>query len=957
MKTTVRQILMVLILLTGGINLLYANDRPKLHELKAKKLEMLASGVAPQEKKGEWGYATSDGKYVISPVFASALPVNSRQVAFVAYVKKSGHKVWTPIDLKGFYLTDLEFDSVVKDFDDRGLAVVKTGGRYGVINHLGKMVANHSYSYFVDKGPVYVLYNKGAGCVAIAKDRTEKGYTTYSFAPDEHVIVHTETGYGILTPNKFEVTADFVYDSVKELSGCYAYVLQKGNKKYLYSQDKVSSAYDDVVPGNGNEYFAVKSNGKWGALTPSHFSLLSCEQEQVPVLKKDDFTAFEEKSGRYYVTTRERKSVSQYDDYLFARYQKVQSDYLLENTLELSAKKNVLSALRTLYATPEFAKVQHLDAAVQFSENLKLVLLSHDNAPAQYLDIETGWMKKVDDVLYHAFPSKTGAPAFASCLRDGKFGIIDIRNKNVLVPFEYDKIQSLRNGYAVLLKPNFECLYNVQESQMIATGESSSVNLDFINLGLAILKHSSGDAVYSMTENKYLVQADGDIYYVDSLSVGSEMIDVIAVSNGEKYALYALTSGERLTDFLFDSFDVGGSFFGGKYLPVCVADKWGVYDLSTRKYILPCAYDSVREGDVYEGNHYVYVDKGEKIGLYNLGKKKFLFETQFDKMEISKGLVLLTRDERNAIFYLKRNVMIDYVRLDDEEGEIIRFPTTLPLELDLIREGYFWLYESSESTYECPFYCDLNSGKIACCGEGESSGSHVIGNYYYFDSGDASPGIIQNTKGCGYMGFGHSWPGPKDFILKSKYPLLKYDYVIDNCVDESFRYEEGYQGDDNGPANNAALYKIYDLNIVHGVSDVIGCEVDSAHVYSSMEYVGRGVVKAKMLNPENTWIYDIVSDQWLIKTDKYVQVWDSDGLRFKVEGDATEYLLHEDLRVLVPVNTGFDLKDYEDLQLVNSSNSYSTSYNNGKRVWKLYDRNSNKSYPECDRISLMYQQK
>lgn len=472
MKTTVRQILMVLILLTGGINLLYANDRPKLHELKAKKLEMLASGVAPQEKKGEWGYATSDGKYVISPVFASALPVNSRQVAFVAYVKKSGHKVWTPIDLKGFYLTDLEFDSVVKDFDDRGLAVVKTGGRYGVINHLGKMVANHSYSYFVDKGPVYVLYNKGAGCVAIAKDRTEKGYTTYSFAPDEHVIVHTETGYGILTPNKFEVTADFVYDSVKELSGCYAYVLQKGSKKYLYSQDKVSSAYDDVVPGNGNEYFAVKSNGKWGALTPSHFSLLSCEQDQVPVLKKDDFTAFEEKSGRYYVTTRERKSVSQYDDYLFERYQKAQSDYLLENTLELSAKKNVLSALRTLYATPEFAKVQHLDAAVQFSENLKLVLLSHDNAPAQYLDIETGWMKKVDDVLYHAFPSKTGAPAFASCLRDGKFGIIDIRNKNVLVPFEYDRIQSLRNGYAVLLKPNFECLYNVQESQMIATGES-----------------------------------------------------------------------------------------------------------------------------------------------------------------------------------------------------------------------------------------------------------------------------------------------------------------------------------------------------------------------------------------------------------------------------------------------------------------------------------------------------
>ena len=151
MKTTVRQILMVLILLTGGINLLYANDRPKLHELRAKKLEMLESGVVPMEKKGKWGYATYDGKYVISPVFAKALPVNSRQVAFVAYENKSGRTVWTAIDLKGAYLTESEFDSVTKDFDDRGLAVVKKGDKYGVIDHTGKMVLDNSFLNFVDK--------------------------------------------------------------------------------------------------------------------------------------------------------------------------------------------------------------------------------------------------------------------------------------------------------------------------------------------------------------------------------------------------------------------------------------------------------------------------------------------------------------------------------------------------------------------------------------------------------------------------------------------------------------------------------------------------------------------------------------------------------------------------------------------------------------------------------------
>lgn len=947
MKTTVRQILMVLILLIGGINLLYANDRPKLHELKAKKLEMLASGVAPQEKKGEWGYATSDGKYVISPVFASALPVNSRQVAFVAYVKKSGHKVWTPIDLKGFYLTDMEFDSVVKDFDDRGLAVVKAGGRYGVINHLGKMVANHSYSYFVDKGPVYVLYNRGAGCVAIAKDRTEKGYTTYSFAPDEHVIVHTETGYGILTPNKFEVTADFVYDSVKELSGCYAYVLQKGNKKYLYSQDKVSSAYDDVVPGNGNECFAVKSNGKWGALTPSHFSLLSCEQDQVPVLKKDDFTAFEEKSGRYYVTTRERKSVSQYDDYLFARYQKAQSDYLLENTLELSAKKNVLSALRTLYATPEFGKVQHLPAAVEFAENLKFVLLSQNNAPAKFLDVQTGWIKEAGDIIYHAFPSKTGAPAYASCLRGGKFGIIDIRNKNVLVPFEYDKIQSLRNGYAVLHKSGYSSLYNVKDLQMITSDENSWVNLDFEEHGLVKVDQSSGDAIYSMKEDKWILRADGDIYYLDSLLVGSEKMDVVAVSNGEKYALFTLASGEQLTDYKFES-SPDSTLFGGKYVPVWSADKYGVYDVNADKYILTCTYDEVYEGDSFEGNDYVYVGLNGKIGLYNLTKKKCLFEPKFDEIEIRYGYIKLVRDNRYAIYSLKRNSMIDYIKIEDE-NRIISFPTSIPFYLDDVYadEAYFSL-ESEDDSYSAPYSCDLNR-KLAWCSEGEGGASIVIGDYYYVDSCDASPGDFGNRKTGLFWPycFGHDKPNPENFILKSDYPRLGCDYVIDNAVHDDYILYDGVF-----PKNNAALYCLGEEG------REIGCEVDSTHVYSSMEYIGRGVVKVKLLDPENTWIYDIISERWLIKTDKNVQTWDySSGLKLKVEGDDVEYRLHEDLRELVPVKAGFDLKDYEDLQLVKSSDGCKVSYSKKKGAWKFSAQKSDAGSFTCDRISLMYQQK
>ena len=108
---------------------LYAQGRPKMRELSERKLEEALHGVTPLAKKDKWGYADADGKFLIRPVFNDVMPMNSRHVGFVSYINDSEEEVWTPISINGSYLTYLEFDAVIKDFDEKGLAVVRRGER------------------------------------------------------------------------------------------------------------------------------------------------------------------------------------------------------------------------------------------------------------------------------------------------------------------------------------------------------------------------------------------------------------------------------------------------------------------------------------------------------------------------------------------------------------------------------------------------------------------------------------------------------------------------------------------------------------------------------------------------------------------------------------------------------------------------------------------------------------
>ena len=248
MRRTIRNIATIFTLLLCSANSIYAQERPKLKELNAKKQEQAAAGILPAQKKDKWGYVDAEGKFIIPALFHNAMQMCDKQVAFVSFLNEAGAELWTPISINGLYLSEFDFDQVVKDFDDRGLAIVKQGDNYGIITHTGKMVAGTAYKAFKDKGLVYLLYSKGGTCIAVAKDKSEKGYTSYSFAADDPVIVLAEDG-----------------------------------KKYLCVEDEVSKGYEDIKAGADNAYFAVKENSKYGVITPNFTPLLMCCQKGKPL--------------------------------------------------------------------------------------------------------------------------------------------------------------------------------------------------------------------------------------------------------------------------------------------------------------------------------------------------------------------------------------------------------------------------------------------------------------------------------------------------------------------------------------------------------------------------------------------------------------------------------------------------------------------------------------------------
>lgn len=865
-----RNILLVCLLLLCCIQVSFADGRPRIHELSDKKQEILESGVVPAQKKEEWGYATRDGKFLIPAVFTAAMPVSTKQVAFVSYINKEGRYVWTPISLKGEYLTDQEFTHVIKDFDEKGLAVVQQNGQYGVINHLGKMVALCSYANFYDYQLAYLFKApRSPGCVAVVKENSEKGYGVYSFDANEPVILKTEKGVGIVSNKTLKVVAGFEYESVQQIVSGSVYSLHKGGKKYLYAADRLSAGYEAIIPGPSKAYYVVKNNGLYGVLKPNNDRLLECTQNELPVLKKDEYTRFFVNGAPVYVNWTECITAAKYDDYLFNRYRVTPAEYLLEETLDFGLKKHVTSALALSYGTAEFAKLSNLQVAIDYAQNRRYVLLSNDNENAKYLDLATGKLIDAGDVLYHAFPSKSGAPAYASALRSGKFGVLDIRTKEATLPFEYDKITPLKNGYASLQQADSLHLYNVPECLMVTNHACESIDDYWLDLNFVLVKQEGKQRVYSLTQHKWILPEDHTLEsFVPIPDVDSLNRNLVAVmkKTGKK-ALFSLHSGDRLTDYLFD--EVVDTLFADKYNPVKVAGKSGLYDVANKRFALQCDYNTISGYYVFDGDEYVVVTKSGKKGVYNLTDKKLVVAILNDDIDMRGGYVRIERSGNYAVYSLEYNRMV----FDSPKSGVELMNDGYALICDADSDyGYGWgvynlnsKYWVIEPGYASAGFCgkdyvslgygsviNYKTGREVIYCDNESYPFEVIGNYVnVIHRFGESMWLHKLTSYHAILS------GSEIKVISSENTTLQsgnYAIVKD--------YMENYYGQENG----LLRCLLYDLDASECIvdDDVFGIKI------TDMSYLDSGLLSVVLQNDEIR-IFDLMTKQWLMKFESRIE--------------------------------------------------------------------------------------
>ncbi len=993
MRRTVRNIATIFTLLLCSVNSIYAQERPKLKELNAKKQEQAAAGILPAQKKEKWGFATHDGKYVIPPVFAKTLSVNSRQVAFVAYVKKSGQTVWTPIDLKGAYLTDMEFDSVVKDFDDRGLAVVMKSGKYGVINHEAKMVANLSYEYFKDKGPVYILYNKGSGCVAIAKDRTDKRYTTYSFAANEPIIVKAESGYGILSPRNYKLIASFKYDSVSELVYLHSYCLYKGTRKWLYSNDQLSADYDDIIPGPSKAYYVVLKNGLYGILTPSNTILLPCSQTEIPILNRDEYTRFIVDNQPVYLTWTECISASQYDDYLYAKLSSTPLDYLLEGTLDVCYKKYVQKALAKLYGTTDFAKLDGFQPAIEYAQSRKYILLSSETQTAKYLDENTGEIIESGEIIYHVFKSKNGGPAYATVNRSGKFGILDVRTKEQILPFVYDRAELLQNDYVLLHQGDTLTLYNPTENIMLPEKlEPLSQNRTFIDINCRVigLQCDGVYRLYNTEEHRWLFPKD---YKIERVSGYWCEAQVRTPENPNKLILCSIYDGKKVLDFEFDGLEWDGEFT--RYVTLA-PDKKGMCAMVTEdcwEFRIPCEFESISE-DYYvtvsngtdggkETTELYIVRKDGKYGIYDAWKRKVVLETINDHVEINGQFALLTNGDECTMFSLLDNAAM--FKFPNEKfawlGEGYAF-------LKLNDEGQYGVYDLNNNKWQIgpfisdsPEFCfDPEYGENGCVFIPQIGLFDYLNNEWivkevplYFERrGDWGwmaewQGEVQYAYDLRTGECKASIAGGFDLIVREDVKGLSCDYLIVRPAGASALYPE----DEDDVTEDTwdeirANYKPDEWipwNEVDGGAGLYNLDTKTwlfANV-AGIERLDSGLLKIFKQNGECE-IYDLVREKSLFKsssgcytTSFHKELNDfsegtvSVGIIVVDKANNKRYLFDEKSREFGRIPNLFNYNDYE--KMIQAYCKVSGSHDG----WKVYDAKNKRYIPfVCNRISRMY---
>ena len=257
-------------------------------------------------------------------------------------------------------------------------------------------------------------------------------------------------------------------------------------------------------------------------------------------------------------------------------------------------------------------------------------------------------------------------------LQNGKYGLIDTKTKEYIIPATYDEAEMYHKNYSRIKKDGKYGFINHK-------GETLT------NIEYASAEHHNSKLI--------LVEKDGKFTFLEKFSLTGRMFDFVEnlefdveydmvinsysddyaiVMRDEKYG-YINEYGEKVIPLMYDEV----TLFNGQFAAVKMGNKWGAIDRSNGK-MIDFKYQEMRS---FHGNN-VAVKKGNKWGIIDMQENvilpiKYKYISNFNTDNIA-----LAKDGKSwGVINQNGQIVIDF-QYDFDENYI---------DLLQLTDGFVWL--------------------------------------------------------------------------------------------------------------------------------------------------------------------------------------------------------------------------------------------------------------------------
>lgn len=277
-----------------------SSDLPKLREVKGKSL--LKELHPLRHKRGMWGYADVEGKYVIKPVFTEACSFEGN----LARVKVEDK--WGTIGVNGLFVVTPIYE-IMEPYSDDSLAVVRLNGKYGLIDDKGIVVQDFQSDTlaYADYGYQFSVNDKIGTIDTLGVTMLTPIFDDIVMMDKERCIeqVLMDGKWGLLKDGKdllvlaFDEKIKFLQKGPENLPDLY--VACQGDKMGVvtsYGQFVAPCIYDEITMSSSGQYYVTRLGDRYGAISLKMEVLVAPILEKKPFIGEDIFEVHD--NGAFY---------------------------------------------------------------------------------------------------------------------------------------------------------------------------------------------------------------------------------------------------------------------------------------------------------------------------------------------------------------------------------------------------------------------------------------------------------------------------------------------------------------------------------------------------------------------------------------------------------------------------------------------------------------------------------